>query len=212
MVSKKQTGFYDKKNLGLTLVEALVATVIVGIGFISVFQMVRYSIESVDTSSNRTKTSFLANMVVEDILSNKDSKKNDEKFYDFLKDNNNSGWKMNTCSNGSGERFLGENNAPDNKLKKWTNYFAKERIKCRGDSDTKELQVFNVCNRIAKDEEGVVISCDYKNNKTYAYKTKDLNGAEEDRNIKILEPRYFGRMEVKLNNGKKTKYLYFQIK
>ena len=212
MVSKKQTWFYDKKNLGLTLVEALVATVIVGIGFISVFQMVRYSIESVDTSSNRTKTSFLANMVVEDILSNKDSEKNDEKFYDFLKDNNNSGWKMNTCSNGSGERFLGENNAPDNKLKKWTNYFAKERIKCRSDSDTKELQVFNVCNGIAKDEEGAVISCNYNNNKTYAYKTKDLNGVEEDRNIKILEPRYFGRMEVKLNNGKKTKYLYFQIK
>ncbi len=44
------------------------------------------------------------------------------------------------------------------------------------------------------------------------YKTKDLDGVEEDRNIKILEPRYFGRMEVKLNNGKKTKYLYFQIK
>ena len=85
MVSKKKTGFCDKKNLGLTLVEALVATVIVGIGFISVFQMVRYSIESVDTSSNRTKTSFLANMVVEDILSNKDSEKNDEKFYDVLK-------------------------------------------------------------------------------------------------------------------------------
>ena len=212
MVSKKQTGFCDKKNLGLTLVEALVATVIVGIGFISVFQMVRYSIESIDTSSNRTKTSFLANMVVEDILSNKDSKKNDEKFYDFLKDNNDSGWKMNTCSNGSGARFLRKNNAPDNKLKKWTNYFAKERIKCRGDSDTKELQVFNVCNGIAKDEEGAVISCNYNNNKTYAYKTKDLNGVEEDRNIKILEPRYFGRMEVKLNNGKKTKYLYFQIK
>ena len=117
MVSKKKTGFCDKKNLGLTLVEALVATVIVGIGFISVFQMVRYSIESVDTSSNRTKTSFLAKMksifqnFAVEVLG-----------LQLLKDNNNSGWKMNTCSNGSGGRFLGENNAPDNKLKKWTNH------------------------------------------------------------------------------------------
>ena len=41
-------GLYNKsKNiLGLTLIEALVSVVIVGIGFISIFQMVNYSIRS----------------------------------------------------------------------------------------------------------------------------------------------------------------------
>ena len=32
----------DKKNLGLTIIEALVSTVVVGIGFIAVFQMTNF--------------------------------------------------------------------------------------------------------------------------------------------------------------------------
>ena len=39
-----------KNILGLTLIEALVSVVIVGIGFISIFQMVNYSIRSIDVS------------------------------------------------------------------------------------------------------------------------------------------------------------------
>ena len=45
------SGFYNKNNSGLTLLEALVATVIVGIGFVAVFQMVQYSIRSIDILS-----------------------------------------------------------------------------------------------------------------------------------------------------------------
>ena len=45
-------GRYNKlKNiLGLTLIEAMVSVVIVGIGFISIFQMVNYSVRSIDVS------------------------------------------------------------------------------------------------------------------------------------------------------------------
>ena len=39
------------KEKGLTLLEALVATAIVGIGFIAVFQMVNYSVRSIDMFS-----------------------------------------------------------------------------------------------------------------------------------------------------------------
>ena len=43
----------NKRNSerGLTLIEALVATVIVGIGFVSVFQMVQYSVSSIGVLS-----------------------------------------------------------------------------------------------------------------------------------------------------------------
>ena len=67
-------GLYNKsKNiLGLTLIEALVSVVIVGIGFISIFQMVNYSIRSIDVSGERTKSNFLVSMVAEDLMADKD--------------------------------------------------------------------------------------------------------------------------------------------
>jgi len=48
-----------KKILGLSLLEALISTAIVGIGFIAVFQMVNYSITSIDVSGERTKSNYL---------------------------------------------------------------------------------------------------------------------------------------------------------
>ena len=58
----------DKKNLGLTIIEALVSTVVVGIGFIAVFQMTNFSVRSIDTSSERTKANYLVSMMAEDVL------------------------------------------------------------------------------------------------------------------------------------------------
>ena len=45
------------KEKGITLIEALVSTVIIGIGFVAVFQMVNYSVQSIDVSGERTKKS-----------------------------------------------------------------------------------------------------------------------------------------------------------
>ena len=47
-----------KFDKGMTLLEALVSTVIIGIGFVAVFQMVNYSIRSIDVSSDRTKANY----------------------------------------------------------------------------------------------------------------------------------------------------------
>ena len=65
----------NKRNSerGLTLIEALVATVIVGIGFVSVFQMVQYSVSSIGVSSDRSKANLLMTMVVEDFISEKNT-------------------------------------------------------------------------------------------------------------------------------------------
>ena len=44
---------------GVTILEALVSTAIIGIGFVAVFQMVQYSIRSIDVSGERTKMNYL---------------------------------------------------------------------------------------------------------------------------------------------------------
>ena len=62
-------GLINKKKYreqkGMSILEALVASVIVGIGFIAIFQMVSYSVQSVDVSNERTKSSYLSGMVAE---------------------------------------------------------------------------------------------------------------------------------------------------
>ena len=56
-MKKNQFGIDSKKirEKGITLLEALVATAIVGIGFIAVFQMVNYSVRSIDVSGEEQK-------------------------------------------------------------------------------------------------------------------------------------------------------------
>ena len=61
MVQKIMLGKYNKKTQGITLIESLVATIIIGIGFIAVFQMVQYSVNSIGVSADRSKNSYLIN-------------------------------------------------------------------------------------------------------------------------------------------------------
>ena len=62
-----------KTQLGLTLLEALMATAIVGIGFVAVFNMVTFSVQSIDTSAERTKANYLVSMIAEDIIGHKNT-------------------------------------------------------------------------------------------------------------------------------------------
>ena len=65
--------FKNKKNIsGLSLLEALVSTVIIGIGFVAILQMVNYSVQSMHTSGERTKANFLTNVIAEDVISSRD--------------------------------------------------------------------------------------------------------------------------------------------
>ena len=61
------------KEKGLSIIEALMATAIVGVGFIAVFQMVNFSVNSINTSGERTKASFLSAMVAEGFIGYRDS-------------------------------------------------------------------------------------------------------------------------------------------
>ena len=72
------------KEKGITLIEALISTVIIGIGFAAVFQMVSYSVQSIGVSGERTKTNYLISMVAEDIISDKLSEKAGVPLYEYL--------------------------------------------------------------------------------------------------------------------------------
>ena len=61
------------KQKGLTIIEALISTALIGIGFIAIFQMVSFSVTSINTSGERTKANFLSSMIAEGFIGYKDS-------------------------------------------------------------------------------------------------------------------------------------------
>ena len=193
------TGIDNKKKSekGMTLLEALVSTAIIGIGFVAVFQMVNYSVQSIGISGERTKASYLVSMVAEDLISEKhsDSPTADKKLMDYLVDNRHgsgSSWRMDSCSSGA-PSSSSHSNALQNKFQKWDDRFSQKRIKCKGSQDIKFLKVFDICNNSASGN-----NCKYNNTKAY-------------KGTGIYDKWYLGKMEINLNDGKKKKYLYFQI-
>ena len=83
-----------KNILGLSLLEALISTLIVGIGFIAILQMTTYSINSIDVSGERTKANYLSNMIAEDVIGHRDK---EGSFSDFLSDSTNE-FVSNSCA------------------------------------------------------------------------------------------------------------------
>ena len=195
MIGQLDKRIYEK---GITLLEALVSTAIIGIGFVAIFQMVNYSVQSIDISGERTKSNYLVGMVAEDLIAEKNSTSpnKDVKLMDFLVSNKISGtdssWRMGSCSTGTTTTGSFQNTA-DNKFKKWDDRFSKRRIKCKGSQDIKFLKVFDICNNGASGN-----NCTYNNTQKY-------------QNTGIYEKWYLGKMEVNMNDGGKRKYLYFQI-
>ena len=206
----------QKQNIsGLSILEALVSTVIVGIGFVAILQMTNFSVQSIDNSGDRTKANFLTEMIVEDVIGSKNT------YYGINSDNENiifgndgtaslngselksfpqhlsdNGWSADLSCGGSTsatgttterkQNIYDEQNkdAPRNKQAKWDTIFEENRfLKCKSSTEEKKLQVFEVCRWDG---------CDYQLNTVFD------------------EPMYIGRVEMKLNEGKKRKFIYFQ--
>ena len=127
-----------KKQLGVSLLEALVATAIVGIGFIAIFQMTKYSVESMAVSSDRTRANYLVAMVAEDLIGNRHSKHGNFRFVDHLRRSGHV-WEINSCKKGPKKKGDSttlyedeEDNAPQNKIRKWNQLFSSDtHVKCR---------------------------------------------------------------------------------
>ena len=64
-VAKKIKRISEK---GVTLIEGLVSTAIIGIGFVAVFQMVQYSVRSIDVSGERTKATIDGSIRINKLL------------------------------------------------------------------------------------------------------------------------------------------------
>ena len=77
---------------GVSLLEAIVATAIIGIGFVAIFQMVQYSVRSIEVSGERTKATYLSSMIAEDMYSDRNQEKDSKKFFDHIRDNS---WALN---------------------------------------------------------------------------------------------------------------------
>jgi len=198
---------FIKNILGITILEGLVSTAIVGIGFVAILQMVNYSVQSIDVSGERTKANYLVSMIAEDIIGHRDSTY--KKFADHLTEGEGEGWEApdackrevaggtDTATNVA-NIYEGEGNAPENMEAKWDNIISKDRyLKCRGEKDIKKVKVFKVCSW----------GCTY----SIAEMPKPAEGVSDGYIINYYdEEMYIGRVQINLNNGKKRKFLYFQ--
>ena len=124
------------KISGLSILEALVSTAIVGIGFIAILQMTNFSAQSIDNSGDRTKANYLTEMIAEDVISSRDS------LYGVKSDNSNiifkKGWEATLdCENittdsdntNTDNIYEAQNiDAPSNKEAKWDAIFNKNRF------------------------------------------------------------------------------------
>ena len=185
-MDRKTINSKNFKYLGLSLLEALVATAIVGIGFVAVFQMVNYSAVSINTSAERTKTNFLIDMIAEDLVAEQDFIAEDgnklhaiDSFVDTKPILN-----INTCEpyEKDGNMYPADadgvslKTSPDRKVAKWKHLIASDNaIKCRSVRDTRSVRVFKIQPSGTKDQV------------------------------------FFGKVEIRMNNGNKIKYLYFPI-
>ena len=185
----------DKKKIsGLSLLEALVSTAIIGIGFVAIFQMTNYSVQSIYTSGERTKANYLTNMIAEDVIGHKNVTSGSAiNFSDHLFDNTPeldfcADPKNNSASADVGNVY-GDGSADGALMKtnKWAAIFnSKDYLNCKGANERRSFRMF----------------------KLRSQHSLEPNAIE---NTKIKDDlMYIGRIQINLNDGKKRKYLYFQ--
>ena len=219
-------------ELGITIIEALVSAVIVGIGFIAIFQMVNYSVQSIDISGNRTKSNYLIAMIAEDIIADKYAKivftaddpttpENEEDSLTFaghlLQEQTDGSGVLNNdeCSDTASTTAYKDIDANDsvveNKIAKWAMRLTSNKFtSCRDNSDKSKADI-----RVL----GIIEICSGTTN--MAATPNPICGFEpplladvaltNDYPGYFVQRMYFGRMQMNLNKGNKRKFLYFPI-
>ena len=196
----------NKKIFGISIIEALVSTAIIGIGFVAILQMTNYSVQSIQTSGERTKANYLTNVIAEDVLSIKKATTGSfSNFSNYLLSNE---FNADACSSTTGTassdtgKVYGDTNAdaPLMKMRKWKALLNnKDYLNCAGRNETRNFRVFKVISRWSQ-VDGLV----------NAQQTDIDNNGSVDQPYVMDEVMYIGRVQFNLNNGKKRKFLYFQ--
>ena len=228
----KMTKFLNKHKtqLGLTLIEALISTAIVGIGFIAVFNMVNFSVQSIDISGERTKANYLISMIAEDIIGYKntvhgvdasesgisfntdggmtvdgeDGETTYKKFSEHLVDNSwqvGGGTATNVCANKSAY----------NTKENITDLYSTQNADAPSNKEKKWNEIFGT-DRYLKCKSNK----DIKNVKIFKLCKWDgcpnkITTSGIGNNEKIDDKSLFiGRVQINLNDGTKRRFLYFQ--
>ena len=195
----------NKKISGLSLLEALVSTAIVGIGFVAILQMTNYSVQSIYSSGERTKANYLTNMIAEDVIGHKNvvtgSARN---FSDYLFEN---AFNSDFCENpaaGTASANRGnvygedEVDGPLMKQRKWQALLNnRDYLNCKGVNERRNFRVFKLGSKWSLEPDILVNE-----------NTRPIDGADIPYITDDLI--YIGRVQMNLNDGKKRKYLYFQ--
>ena len=173
-----------KKQSGITLLESLISTAIIGIGFVAIFQMVNFSVQSIDSSSERTKANYLVSMIAEDIIAHKITETSFERIEGC-------GEKIKKLDDIKPIYETGVEDAEENKKEKWDSIFRTDRyLKCKSEKDIKDVKIFQICKT----------GCDY---------TSSYIEDESDIHAEVYDEMFIGRVQVNMNDGKKRKFLYF---
>ena len=180
-----------KKQSGITLLESLISTAIIGIGFVAIFQMVNFSVQSIDSSSERTKANYLVSMIAEDIIAHKIT---DLSWKAYV------GKDVEVCGKEKDKLEAKDikpiyetvvEDADENKKEKWNSIFNTNRyLKCKSEKDIKDVKIFQICKT----------GCDY---------TSSYIEDESDIHAEVYDEMFIGRVQVNMNDGKKRKFLYF---
>ena len=204
----------NKKISGLSLLEALMSTAIVGIGFVAILQMTNYSVQSIYTSGERTKANYLTNMIAEDVIGHKNIVTGSAiNFSDYLFQNE---FNPNFCDNpGAATTSLNTGNTgntgnvgnvygddkidgPLMKQRKWEALLNnKNYLNCKGTNERRNFRVFKLGSQWSA-EPGILVNAN----------ERPVDGADVPYVLDDL--MYIGRIQMNLNDGKKRKYLYFQ--
>ena len=197
----------NKKISGLSLLEALISTAIVGIGFVAILQMTNYSVQSIYTSGERTKANYLTNMIAEDVIGHKNVVTGSAiNFSDYLFENAfNSDFCENPSAGGTGNlgnagNVYGDDevDGPLMKQRKWQALLNnKKYLNCKGSNERRNFRVFKIGSRWSAEPDILVNT-----------NTREIDGAPFPYVTDDL--MYIGRVQMNLNDGKKRKYLYFQ--
>ena len=210
-----------KNILGLTILEAVISTAIVGIGFVAILSMVNYSVQSIDTSGERTKANYLVSMMAEDVIGHKDSiygintnekvaigidgtitiegveQPDARKFSDHLAGTD----FLARCDDSANVGTAGDTSSPTNAVK---SLYETEHVDAPSNKEEKWMRIFSG-NRYLKCKG----EKDLK--RMRVYKICRWPGVCPYQDATITDDGlYIGRVQININNGKKRKFLYFQ--
>ena len=205
----------NKKISGLSLLEALVSTAIVGIGFVAILQMTNYSIQSIYTSGERTKAGYLTNMIAEDTLGslNIDAGASGN-FSEYITENSidtsfcQNPSNANNATNSGNVYDSGGTTDVTKKTAKWSALLNnKDYLNCKGQNEQRNFTVFKIASQWTvqpTDDDGNLLNSAWYVNTN----EREINGVDVP--YVLDEIMYIGRIQMNLNDGKKRKYLYFQ--